>query len=313
MKAGNGTDQRNGSADASDVGVVIVTHNRLTLVQQCLDSVHQQTVRPAFVLVIDSGSTDGTAAWLDAQPGLQVRHLPNRGGAYAYHVGIREGLALGAAWLLLLDDDCELAPTYLAEGLDQARAMHAADPADAVFTGRVWEAGRQVYFYGVEAGRWRTEPAHPDRPYPTEALGFPFLLLHRSVVDAVGLPYTFWFIVNDDVEWTRRMRRHGFRLHLLPVDAGVHHARHERHVVRWLGRSLTRYAPWKTYYMLRNSIILERLDGATRIEVAAQYLPYVVVKLLHPDQRWERLRLALRGWWDGLRFDLTSIDTAGPA
>ncbi|RMH55908.1 MAG: glycosyltransferase [Bacteroidetes bacterium] len=295
-------------AAAADVGVVIVTHNRLALLRQCLASVRQQTAPPAFILVIDSGSTDGTAAWLDAQPDLRVCHLPNRGGAWAYHVGIREAQAQGATWLLLLDDDCEVAPTYLADGLALARAMQAADPADAVFTGRVWEAGRKVFFHGVENGRWRSAPLHPDRPCPSEALGFPFLLLHRSVVEAVGLPYTFWFIVNDDVEWTRRMRRHGFRLHLLPVEAGVHHARHERHRVRWLGRSLAGYAPWKTYYVLRNGIILARLEGAPRLGAALRHLPHVAARLLHPDRRRERLRLALRGWWDGLRFDLSKVE-----
>ena len=42
------------------VAAVVVTYNRLPLLQQCLAALKAQTVPPAAVWVIDNASTDGT-------------------------------------------------------------------------------------------------------------------------------------------------------------------------------------------------------------------------------------------------------------
>ena len=50
--------------DANAVTAVVVTYNRLALLQQCLAALCAQTVRGFTVLVVDNASTDGTADYL---------------------------------------------------------------------------------------------------------------------------------------------------------------------------------------------------------------------------------------------------------
>ena len=47
-------------------GVIIVTYNRLSLLQECLMNVFSQTVPFHRILVVDNHSTDGTAQYLDS-------------------------------------------------------------------------------------------------------------------------------------------------------------------------------------------------------------------------------------------------------
>lgn len=81
------------------------THNRLELMQRALASALAQTMTDIEVIVVDDGSSDGTADWLAAQtePRLQfLRHEQARRAPAARNAGTR--LATGE-WIAYLDDD----------------------------------------------------------------------------------------------------------------------------------------------------------------------------------------------------------------
>lgn len=64
---------------------IVVTHNRLELLKQCIAALYQQTL-PCEILVIDNASTDGTDRWLAEQKTLYdcmhfYRSPENLGGA----------------------------------------------------------------------------------------------------------------------------------------------------------------------------------------------------------------------------------------
>ncbi|HYD31091.1 MAG TPA: glycosyltransferase, partial [Azospirillaceae bacterium] len=87
------------------VAAVIVTYNRLPLLQTCVAAVRQQT-RPADrIIVVDNASTDGTSEWLSSQRDLTVVTQPNSGSAGAYHSGIAAALASDDDWIWCMDDD----------------------------------------------------------------------------------------------------------------------------------------------------------------------------------------------------------------
>ena len=112
--------------DANAVTAVVVTYNRLALLQQCLAALCAQTVRGFTVLVVDNASTDGTADYLKTldMPGLVCRNPgKNLGGAGGFAYGIREAAALGCKAVWIMDDDTLPTPTAL-ETLLAADAAH---------------------------------------------------------------------------------------------------------------------------------------------------------------------------------------------
>uniref|UniRef100_UPI003FEEC51D glycosyltransferase n=1 Tax=Phocaeicola sp. TaxID=2773926 RepID=UPI003FEEC51D len=60
------------------VTAVIVTFNRLVLLQKTLDYV-RMTPLVTHIIVVNNGSTDGTTEWLDTQADLDVIHQDNVG------------------------------------------------------------------------------------------------------------------------------------------------------------------------------------------------------------------------------------------
>jgi glycosyltransferase involved in cell wall biosynthesis len=96
--------------------VVIPTHNRLQRLQQVLRSFEQQTGAPEFeVIVIDDGSTDGTAAALAAQKPwhpFTFRSQANAGPGRARNHGV--SLA-SARFVVFIGDDTVPERDFLAE------------------------------------------------------------------------------------------------------------------------------------------------------------------------------------------------------
>lgn len=87
---------------SSPVSVVIPTYNRLPMLQEAVESVRRQSLRPRQLIVVDDGSTDGTWDWLIAQADLLPIRQVNRGPAAARNRGAS---AATARYLAFLDSD----------------------------------------------------------------------------------------------------------------------------------------------------------------------------------------------------------------
>src|SRR4030042_1119324 len=105
------------------VSVIIPTYNRAALVAEAVASVLAQTWRDFEVLVVDDGSTDGTAAALAPFAGqVTVLHRPSRGGVSAAR---NRGIAAARGqWLAFLDSD----DLWLPEKLSRQWAFLEAHP-----------------------------------------------------------------------------------------------------------------------------------------------------------------------------------------
>ncbi len=109
------------------VSLIVPTHNKVGLLRRTLVSLENQTFpRDRFeILVIDDGSTDGTAEFLAGYAGpltvMPVRHEANRGRAAARNAGLNE--ARGDL-VVFLDDDMEVVPEFLESHV----SLHHAAP-----------------------------------------------------------------------------------------------------------------------------------------------------------------------------------------
>jgi glycosyltransferase involved in cell wall biosynthesis len=121
-------------AEPPDVTVVIPTHNRAHLVGRTLSSVLRQRDCTFEVVVVDDGSTDGTAEMLAAlrDPRARlVRHPVARGVSEARNSGLEQARG---RWVAFVDDDDLWAPTKLAE---QLAAANRSPEAQWVLVGEV--------------------------------------------------------------------------------------------------------------------------------------------------------------------------------
>lgn len=102
-----------------EVTAVIPTHNRREFVGRAVESVLAQDPTPAQIIVVDDGSTDGTADMIREKFGSRVQLVvqPNGGNAVARHRGVLEAKG---EWIAYLDDDDEWTEGRTARLLDAA-------------------------------------------------------------------------------------------------------------------------------------------------------------------------------------------------
>ena len=93
------------------ISVVIPTHNRKLLISRAIKSVSNQTFKAFEIIVIDDGSTDGSAAMIkEAFPEVILVTQNNRGVSSARNKGIK--ISQGT-WVAFLDSDDEWHDTKL--------------------------------------------------------------------------------------------------------------------------------------------------------------------------------------------------------
>jgi len=94
------------------VSVVIPAWNREQMVGRAIASAQNQTpAPPTEIIVVDDGSTDGTARAAEAAGARVVRRLDNSGAAAARNAGVA---VASQPWIALLDSDDEWLPHLLA-------------------------------------------------------------------------------------------------------------------------------------------------------------------------------------------------------
>lgn len=185
--------------------VIVCTRNGRQRIGNCLTALGRLTGGPHELLVVDDGSTDGTAAWVTAQfPAVRVVRTTPQGLSAARNTGA--AAATGEVFAFT-DDDCEPDP----EWLDRLR--------------RVFADGRFAAVGG---------PNLPPRPHTWEeavvcaAPGAPShvmlddeeaehlpgcnLAVTRAAFEAIGGFDPIFLTAGDDVDFCWRLRDAGLRL-----------------------------------------------------------------------------------------------------
>ena len=84
------------------LSIIIPAYNAEVYLPQCLDSILAQEHQGCEVIVVDDGSTDGTAALLERYPDVKVVHQENRGMSTARNRGLDEARG---EYILFVDSD----------------------------------------------------------------------------------------------------------------------------------------------------------------------------------------------------------------
>lgn len=210
-----------------EVSVVIATWNGRQYLQGCLEAAVSQSGIAAEIILVDNGSTDGTADFVRAAfPDVRVIALPeNRGFAGGSNAGAR--VARGE-FLAFLNNDTIADPTWLRslrDGIDaRARVLLTTSRIVYVHDASVIDsAGDGLFRAGGAYKRHHGAPVH-EAASSREVFGVSgaACLVAKRVFEELGGFDEDFFASHEDVDLSYRARLLGYRCWYV-ADAVVRH------------------------------------------------------------------------------------------
>jgi glycosyltransferase involved in cell wall biosynthesis len=200
-----------------DLAVIVPAYNEAALLPGLLAALAAQSDPDFTLVVVDNGSTDGTALLAAAFPGdVVVLAEPEPGAGTAADTGFRHAIAAGATRLLRTDADCVPARDWVATargllaGADLVcgRSVPRRDERPSPAERHVYPA---VVRLAARYGRWR---------HRSPAYRCPFVLIHGHNLAITaelyercgGTPREALDAGPEDVTMLNRARRHSDRI-----------------------------------------------------------------------------------------------------
>lgn len=186
------------------ISCIIPVLNCERYITEALDSVFAQSLRPAEIVVVDDGSTDGTAEVVARypKPGVRYQRQENTGPAAARNRGVE---ATKGEFIAFLDAD----DLWLPDKLEKQMARFDARP----------ELGHVITHF---ESFWTPDLAEQEDTYndPRNAQIFPgylmqTMLVRREIMDRIGI-LDESYLTGEDAEWFLRAEDAGVVMEMSP-------------------------------------------------------------------------------------------------
>ncbi|CAN5808625.1 glycosyltransferase family 2 protein [soil metagenome] len=218
----------------ADVSVVVVTYDALPWVEHCLES-----VRGVPTVVVDNGSSDGTATFVRERfPDVDVIESENLGLAAGWNTGIR---ATDSRYVLLLNADAWLvgdALGRLVEFADSRPKAAFVGPRLSNPNGTLQRSVRgfpTLWRLATEyLGIRKLAPRSPalnafyaggfdhDQVRDVESVMGACMLVRRAALADVGFADESFFLFSEETDWHYRARQTGWEIVFFPGTECVH-------------------------------------------------------------------------------------------
>jgi GT2 family glycosyltransferase len=209
------------------VSVITVNWNNFNDSAECLESLRKTTYPNFEVIVVDNGSGGDDVSLLKQRFGDSIRLIvndKNSGFAGGCNIGIKDALAGGADYVVLLNNDTVVAPDFL-EGLVR---VAQSDERVGIAGGKVfcYELPELIWFAGgiinYRTGRTpirgsgEADKGQFDEIVRVDWISGCFMFISRDVLQAVGMLDERFFFGWEDVDLCVRAARKGFKVLFVP-------------------------------------------------------------------------------------------------
>jgi hypothetical protein len=256
------------------------------------------------VVVVDNGSTDGSAQILQEEFGGWIHIIKsdvNHGYAGCVNLGARFALEQGAEWVLLLNNDTLVAPSLFVnfgQVLNRTQAFSVLAPLIFYHNDpeRIWYCGdRLIPGTLITLSLYKNRHASANLPSVVQVdfVSGCGMLVRRSVFETIGFFDPTLFMYGEEVDFCWRARLAGFRLACV-TSARMWHK---------VSASANRDKPYARYLRVRNQILFYRAyaRGFQR-PVMVLFAGFRLMAIFLRDVwagEWALIKPLVMGWWHG--------------
>lgn len=241
-----------------EIGVLLVTYNRLEKLKIALERYENQTVLPKYILVVNNSSTDGTKEFLNSWKNKKcttekyvINTNENIGGSGGFYTGFEKAIHFNADWIWVSDDDAY--PYY--DALEKCK-MYVKNSENkgniAAVCGQVINKNKIDISHRrrINKGLFKiTEKKISAEEYKMSSFQLDLFsyvgtMINKEYLKKCGLPEKEYFIYYDDTEHSYRLSEYG-KIICIP-EVKVSHDFEENNK-----NNIT----WKKYYAIRNRLL----------------------------------------------------------
>ncbi len=261
--------------------IIMLNYNGAKDTVECIESLKRIDYTNYRILIVDNSSTDDSVAvFREKFPELDLyvteKNLGYTGGI---NRGFREAAKFNPAYMLVLNNDTIVEPDFLKELVN---AMEGNRDAAGVGGLILAEHDRKTIWFGNgKMIKWRGLAIHIDKGLPfeqrsvkelveTDFLTGCMILFRTEHLARTGFEDEDFFMYLDDIEFSARIRSHGFKL-LYQPKAVIYH--------KVLGE---KESPLKLYYSVRNRFLLNNKmnKGVIRLVTALYFASVIAMKII---------------------------------
>lgn len=297
------------STGEASVAIVVVNYNSATFIEAFCDSLKATAFSTWRLVVVDSGSTDGSMATIKAVFGgcasfTGLRCTENIGFAAGVNVPFDHELVDDVDFVLFLNPDTTLEPDFL------TNMVAAADERTIVVPKILFAEDHRLVSTHAGGFDWRlgvfrdTFAGHPDGPATNvrrddlATASFCCALVPRQAFRDAGRLDERFFMYYEETDWIRRAQAGGYRIRYEP-SAVIYHRESGSSGGGWM-------TPFKQYYATRNRIYLVRKHARSRLDYARFTAYFLATRLITAAKMivrrdWRLLRAMTKGTVDYYR------------
>jgi GT2 family glycosyltransferase len=237
------------------VATVVLNWNGKYDTLPCLRSLEEQEGVEVKIILVDNGSVDNCIFEVSQQfpDAVVIENGENLGYAEGNNVGIKYALDQGFQYIMVINNDTILAAQCISS-LVKDLELHP-DAAAAVPKSFYFEPPETIYFAGgrisrdgstLHIGIGKRDGPKYNLACDTEWLTGCAILFRSTSLQEVGLFERKYYLLYEDVDWSLRARRKGYRLRFVP-GAKLWHKTSPS-----FGRT---WSPFYLYYYTRNNFL----------------------------------------------------------
>jgi hypothetical protein len=258
------------------VSIVVLNWNGLADTRECLHSLRSATYQNFRIIVVDSGSKNDEPAKLKEEFGNFIEVLPlaeNRGFAGGANAGIERALEHSADYVLLLNNDTVVEPSFLSQLVSAAgklpdvaavcpRTYFYAEPRTIYSTGGTVSLWRGM---ARQVGRGEEDRGQFDEVARRDYADGVCMLIPAKALRKVGLLDAEYFAYWEETDWCVRARAKGLHCYYVPLARVWHKADRVR-------------SPDARFHYLyrRNALLFVRKRGSS-LQLATALLMHIFV------------------------------------
>jgi GT2 family glycosyltransferase len=220
---------------SSKVSVIIVNYNGEKILEECLDSILNQTYKNFEVILVDNDSNDKSVEIVKNKypEVILIEEKYNHGFAGGNNIGYEKSTG---EIIILLNNDTRVDKDYIEKfikvfedfpncGIAQSKIVLDSEPDLLDCAGSYWSGYTMLYHYGYLK---KADNAEFNKPYKVFIVKGASMITKRSVIEKIGLFHSDFWHYFEEGDFCHRSINAGYDNYYYPATTCYHKCGHSR-------------------------------------------------------------------------------------